>query len=105
MANPHYYVPAGMPPGEGPQSIQEGPPAGVYYYRIYGGLMALLCALLILTGMIALLDPLLSSGTGGGGGPSTGDLIQGIFCTGFGSALFIPFVLSLVCGRRPWVHT
>ena len=102
MANPHYYVPAGLPPGEGPQGIQEGPPEAVYYYRIYGGTVAALCTLLIAAGIGSFVDPFLSGAVSGG---RSGDVLAGVLMSMFGIAMLIPCVLSLVGGRKSWVHT
>jgi hypothetical protein len=104
MANHHYYVPAGLPPGEGPRSGREGPPEGVYYYRIFGGVLAALCFVLVAGGVRSFLGPILASGGPSGTAPSTSDIFGGVFLAAVGVVLLIPCFLSLLGGRRPWVH-
>lgn len=103
MANHHYYMPAGLPPGEGPTGMQEGPPEAVYYYRIYGGTLAVLYALAMITGIGTLLNALLSGGAASGS-HSAGDTVVGILVTAFSIAFLIPCLLSLLGGRKGWVH-
>jgi hypothetical protein len=105
---PHYYMPAGLPPGAGPMNEQEGAPEGVYYYRIYGGILAVLSALVIVAGMTMFLIPLFSSGGPGGSSSAASDpvaMITGAFYTGAGVVFLVPLLLSLFGGRNGWVHT
>lgn len=104
MGNHHYYVPAGLPPGEGPQlGGSEGPPEGVYYYRIYAGLMSALCVMLIVAGVSSFLDPIISSGSMGSS--TSRGFFQGVFFTIAGIVPLVPFLLTLFGGRKGWVHT
>lgn len=103
MQNNHYYVPAGMPPGVDPIRQQEGPPAGVYYYRIYAAVMVVLSGLGVLGGMVLFVRPLLALPSGRGSAMS--EMIVGLVYGGMSAAFFIPLLITLFGGRRPWVHT
>jgi hypothetical protein len=100
-----YYIPAGMPPGHDPMVQQDGTPEGVYYFRIYGALMVLLSAAVIVSGMGVMLNPLLSPGPGPLSPTAVSTVIGGIVYTGMGLVVLVPFMIALFGGRRQWVHT
>lgn len=104
MDNQHYYMPAGLPPGEGPRSQRDDtPPEGVYYYRIYAGIFCVACIASIVTGIAALVGELHPSASSSGA-PQR-DLMEGFGFSVVGVVFLVPILLSLLAGRRPWVHT
>jgi hypothetical protein len=108
MEKPHYYIPSGLPPGASPMAEEEGPPPGVYYYRIFAGIHAAFAALAVLGGIGLLLAPFVSSAGAGSSGPgavSVESAIAGVFYIIIGAALFVPLLISLFAGRAAWVHT
>ena len=100
-----YYIPAGMPPGHDPMIQQDGPPEGVYYFRIFGALMALLAAATIVAGMSIILSPLLTPTPGPLSPGASSAVIGGVVYVIFGTVAFVPFMIALFGGRRRWVHT
>jgi hypothetical protein len=101
----HYYIPAGMPPGHDPMVHQDGPPEGVYYFRIFGALMALLSAAVIVGGMAIILSPILNPTPGPMSPGASSAIVGGIVYVVFGTIAFVPFMIALFGGRRRWVHT
>lgn len=99
---PTFLVPAGMPPGVA-YTHEERPPEGVYYFRIYGGLMMFTSAASAIVGLVLVALPILNPGTGPAAGKES--WIGGIFYGVFGVAFFVPWILALFGGRKPWVHT
>lgn len=94
-------MPAGLPPGA--EYIQdERPPEGVVYFRIYAGFMAVINAILALLGLVLMFMPLFSTSASA---RNTGTWILGLVYGGIGIAFFVPWVIALFGGRKPWVHT
>jgi hypothetical protein len=105
MDEGHYYVPAGAPPGLSLMHSDARPPDGVYYFRIYAGIMAFSYACLAIFGLVTMVSPLFA---GPASATSSADMDQwfvGFFCVGIGTALCTAFLVALFGGRRSWVHT
>jgi hypothetical protein len=108
MEKPHYYIPSGLPPGASPMVEEDGPPPGVYYYRIYAGIQAAFAALSVLGGIVLMIAELAAPPGAGGTLPASSNIesvIAGVFYTGIGAAFFVPLIISLFAGRAAWVHT
>jgi hypothetical protein len=96
-----FVMPAGLPPGA--EYIQaERVPEGVTYFRIYATIMAVLNALLALGGLVMMFTPLFAPLKASG---DTEIWLVGLFYGGIGTVFFIPWVVTLFGGRKPWVHT
>ena len=93
-------LPAGMPPGVATLT-DERPPDGVFYFRLYAALMLTLCGLSFLFGMFDLVKTLATAG----GPPSVNDWIGAGILLVLGILGSVPYLIPLVGGRRPWVHT
>ncbi len=102
---PHYFVPAGMPPGHEPLAQDEGAPAGVQYFRIFGGFMALCSGALLLAGMIGTIAALASASGPASGSSGVPEIVGGLIYTAIGGLMFLSYIIALFGGRRPWVHT
>ncbi len=96
------FIPQGMPPGT-EYGAPEKAPDGVVFFRIYAALFGALGALLALLGLGLMFAPLFVPAYAAGG--EVGAWIGGLLYGGWGMALFVPSVLALFSGRRPWVHT
>ena len=81
-----------MPPGVDPIRQQDGPPEGVYYYRIYAAVLAILSGLGTILGMVMFFAPLLTRSSPRGSAP---EMILGLVYGGMGAAFFIPVLLFL----------
>lgn len=107
MEKPHFYIPSGLPPGATPMAGEEGPPPGVYYYRIYAGILAAFAALSFVGGIVFLIT--VAAPVGGGTAPSSSSdllgVVSGLFYMVIGVGLFVPLLISLLAGRAAWVHT
>ena len=94
------YVPFGFPPGV--VHGEEGhAPDGVLYFRIYAGIMCLLCFATVGGAIWALIE--FSTRAPGSG---TDDLV--VFTAIYGTVallMAIPWMVAVFAGRRPWVHT
>lgn len=101
-AEAHYFVPAGMPPGHDPMTQDDSTPAGVYYFRIFGGFMAISTGALLIAGMVGTIAALASTTSPSSAIPS---IFAGLVYTGIGGVMFLLYILALFGGRRPWVHT
>jgi hypothetical protein len=99
---PPYLIPAGMPPGVA-YMHEERPPEGVYYFRIYGGLMTLTSAASAIFGLVMVTLPIFDPARGHGA--ATESWVIGVAYGVFGAAFFVPWLLALFGGRKPWVHT
>lgn len=97
-----FLIPAGMPPGVA-YMHEERPPEGVYYFRIYGGLMLFTSAASAIFGLVMVALPILNPATGPAAGKES--WIVGLAYGVFGAAFFVPWALALFGGRKPWVHT
>lgn len=101
MQQPPIYVPTG-PPGVDYGTDTERPSV-VVYYKAYCGFMAFVY--LLVAGMGVLLLALPSFAPTTGGPPDAEAFIAGSVYLFLGIGLMIPYLLGLVLGRRPWVHT
>lgn len=95
-------MPAGLPPGA-EYIHDERAPDGVIYFRIYAGVMVVIYALVALFGLFMMFVPLFSPPTSSSG--TTELWIVGLLYGGIGIVFFIPWVIALFGGRKPWVHT
>jgi hypothetical protein len=95
-------MPAGLPPGA-EYIHDERAPEGVIYFRIYAGIMAVINALVALFGLVMMFVPLFSRSAASSG--STEFWIVGLIYGGIGVVFFIPWMVALFGGRKPWVHT
>lgn len=102
---PHYFVPAGMPPGHEPLAQDDTTPAGVYYFRIFGGFMALSTGALLIAGMAGTIAALVSSSASTSASSAMPPIFIGLVYTGIGGLMFLLYILALFGGRKPWVHT
>jgi hypothetical protein len=82
----------------------DGPPEGVYYFRIYGTIMAIISALLAGGGMVMAVTSILTPASPSSYS-SNSELVVGIVYAAMGSAFFIPYLIALLGGRKSWVHT
>ena len=96
-----FLMPAGMPPGA-EYTHEERPPEGVYYFRIYAAFMCVVCAGCVLLGLTIMVVPLLSPKSSASDAEAW---LGGFFYAFLGTLFFIPWVMTLFGGRRPWVHT
>jgi hypothetical protein len=95
-------MPAGLPPGA--EYIQdERAPEGVLYFRIYAGFMTVIHAIVALIGLGMMFVPLFSRSRSSSG--NTEIWLLGMVYGGIGIVFFIPWVIALFGGRKPWVHT
>lgn len=98
-----YYLPAGLPPGHDPMGQQDGPPEAVYYFRIYGTLMAIMSFVASGAGLAMVVSSLMNPPAPGSYASS--DAVAGMIWAAMGAVGFIPFLIALLGGRRIWVHT
>jgi hypothetical protein len=83
---------------------EERPPEGVYYFRIFAVFVAFFALMAILGGLYFMFVPLFA-GKGTTGSAAVGSWVMGIIYGGLGVLTFVPSMISLFGGRRPWVHT
>jgi hypothetical protein len=94
-----------MPPGT-EYRTEEHAPEGVVYFRIFGAVFLLLTGALALVGGGKMVSPFLTRGAAGGGpAVDLGASVAGLLYGGLGLACFVPTLIALFAGRRPWVHT
>jgi len=98
---PHYYMPSAMPPGV-EYMHDERPPEGVYYFRIFAVLAALVDIGIVGLGLVMMISPALHAGPASLG---TGEVMGGLVYGALGMVHFIPTMLVLLGPRSPWVHT
>jgi hypothetical protein len=96
------FIPPGMPPGT-EYAASEKAPDGVVFFRIYAVVFGIMGALLALAGLGLMFAPLFAPPSLAGA--EVGTWFAGLFYGGWGMAMFVPTVLALFSGRRPWVHT
>jgi hypothetical protein len=96
-----FVMPAGLPPGA-EYSQEERAPEGVTYFRIYAIIMVVFSAITALGGLVVMFTPLFTSSMASSGVETW---VAGMFYGGLGTAFFIPWVIALFGGRKPWVHT
>jgi hypothetical protein len=100
-----YYVPAGAPPGLPLMHSDAKPPEGVYYFRVYAGVMAAIYGILAIVGLVMMAAPLFARGAFTSPGADLGSWVVGFIYGGIGTVLCVAFLIALFGGRRPWVHT
>jgi hypothetical protein len=99
------FVPQGMPPGTEYGALADRAPDGIYYFRIYGGIQAVLHGLVTLAGLGMMFVPLWAPASAGAGGTDVGVwIVMGLFYGGMGLVFLVPTLIALFGGRRPWVH-
>ncbi len=94
-----------MPPGTEYGAVADRAPDGVYYFRIYGGIHAVLNGLVAIFGAVMMFAPLWTSSSSGTEGPDAAVMVvMGLVYGGMGVLFLVPTLLALFGGRRPWVH-
>jgi hypothetical protein len=90
-----------MPPGTA-YPTEEHAPEGVIYFRIFGAVFVLITGALALLGGGMMVSPFLVRGA-----PASdlGPYVRGLLYGGLGLSCFVPTLIALFGGRRPWVHT
>jgi hypothetical protein len=95
------YVPFGFPPGVD-QGEQAPAPDAILYFRIYAGLIILLCLAIAGVALFALIEFSRRAP-----GATAGDDML-IWTSAYGSfavLMSVPWVVAVFAGRRAWVHT
>jgi hypothetical protein len=94
-----------MPPGTA-YHADEHAPEGVLYFRIFGVVFCLFTGALALAGGGIMVSPFFThAATGSGPMADLGARVAGLLYGGIGLGGFIPTMIALFAGRRPWVHT
>ena len=94
------FIPPGTPPGVA-YAHQDGPPEAILYFRIYAGFIAFCGVATMLFGLYFAIDGALGSSAA-----RHDDLAwMGLVYAVSGAFFSVPYLVGLLAGRRPWVHT
>ena len=94
------FIPPGTPPGVA-YAHQDGAPEAILYFRLYAGLITLCSVVAMLLGLYVVVSG--SLGRASAKSPEL-ELVGGIYAV-MGVIFAAPFLVALLAGRRPWVHT